>query len=260
MVARLTSAIVGLPILAVALWIGLPWLAILAALFAAVGAWELSRLATMGGARSLLPMVPWAIALTLNGAFQGTHTLLILGAGLLLSLTWLLLRRTREGALTNWALTVGGALYIGLPLSHGLLLRLLDQGREWLFFALAVTFATDAAAYFTGRLLGRHHMAPSISPKKTWEGAVGGLVVASGMALGLTYLFSLPIAPWHGALFGAAVSIAGQTGDLAQSALKRAVGAKEAGRLIPGHGGFLDRFDSIAFTLILMYYLVVWAT
>ena len=120
MVARLTSAVVALSILAVAIWFGPPWLmTILAVVVAALGSWELSRLASMGGARSLFLMVPWAIALALNGHFQADYTLPILGAGLLISLTWLLLRKTREGALTNWALTVGGALYVGLCSTAG---------------------------------------------------------------------------------------------------------------------------------------------
>ena len=259
MVARLTSAVVALPFLAMAIWFGLPWLTILAVVMAALGSWELARLASQGGAKSLFLMVPWAIALTLNGHFRADHTLLILGAGLLMSLTWLLLRKTQEGALTNWALTVGGALYIGLPLSFGLLLRSQEQGREWLFFVVMVTFVTDAGAYFTGRLVGRRPLAPTISPNKTWEGALGGFAVAVMAAVGATFFFPLPIPLWLGALFGTALGIAGQVGDLAQSALKRAVGAKEAGRLIPGHGGFLDRFDSAAFTLVLLFYLVRWA-
>ena len=93
MVARLTSAIVALPFLAVAVWVGSFWLAALGVAMAALGSWELARLASQGGARSLFLMVPWAIALTLNGHFDADHTLLILGAGLLISLTWLLLRK-----------------------------------------------------------------------------------------------------------------------------------------------------------------------
>ena len=259
MAARLASAGIGIPLLVAAVWYGPPALTLLAALVAALGAWEFSRLAGDAGARPFhLLSIALGVALAVNGHFQGAYTLPILGTGLLAALVWLLLRGVREGALADWSVTIGGALYTGLPLSFGLLMRSLEQGREWLLFTLLATFATDAGAFLVGRLVGRHALAPLISPRKTWEGAAGGLGAGVGASMALALLLSLPLALWYAALFGAAIGLAAQVGDLAQSLLKRAAGAKEAGWLIPGHGGVLDRFDSVAFTLVVMYYLAWW--
>ena len=255
MVARLASAGIGLPLLGAAVWFGSPWFTALAALVAALGAAEFSRLVSQSRVSPVLLSAPWAVALVLGGHAGAEFILPVLGVGLLASLVLPLLMRERGHALTDWALTVAGALYLGLPLSFAVLLRGLEDGRYWLLFVLLATFATDTGAYFVGRLAGRRRLAPTISPNKTWEGAVGGFIAAVGAAVAMSLLFPLPVEPWLVALFGAAIGIVAQLGDLAQSMLKRSVGAKDAGRLIPGHGGVLDRFDSVAFTLVLMYHL-----
>jgi phosphatidate cytidylyltransferase len=169
---------------------------------------------------------------------------------------------------------LSGAIYIGWTLAHFILMRQihyplrpnplnvlrLDAGAAWIVLGLAVTFVSDTVAYIVGRSMGRHRMAPYISPKKSWEGSIGGLVGAVLAGILLVPLLGLPISLAAGALLGGIGSAAGQAGDLAESLLKRQVGVKDSGHLIPGHGGLLDRADSLLFTIPTLYYLVVWLT
>ena len=138
-------------------------------------------------------------------------------------------------------------------------LRGLDDGRNWVFFALFTNFGSDTAAFFTGRALGRHHLAPQISPSKTWEGAIGGILGAIIISLLFTLppALSLPLSYGQAILLGLLVSIFGQLGDLVESLLKRNMGVKDSGRLVPGHGGALDRIDSIVFAGVVVYYWVL---
>ena len=183
-------------------------------------------------------------------------------------------REERHGSMLAWSLTLSGAVYIGWPLAHFVLLRdlatplipaplrflRLDSGTTWIVFALTITFVSDTAAYLIGRAWGRHRMAPYISPKKSWEGALGGLV--GGLLVGalLVRLLGLPIGVAAGAMVGAICSVAGQVGDLVESLLKRQAGVKDSGYLIPGHGGLLDRADSLLFAVPITYYLARWLT
>jgi phosphatidate cytidylyltransferase len=127
---------------------------------------------------------------------------------------------------------------------------------HWLMLGLAVNWVGDMAAYYVGGAIGRHRMAPRVSPKKSWEGAAGSLV--AGAAFGAAYLhWTLPAVPlWEAAALAAAVNVAGQIGDLAESALKRGAGVKDSGHMLPGHGGWLDRVDSTLFGLPVLYLLV----
>jgi phosphatidate cytidylyltransferase len=146
-------------------------------------------------------------------------------------------------------------------LSHLVGLRRLDSGRDWVLLAIFATFATDTVAYLLGRAFGKHHMAPAISPGKTWEGAAAGL--AGGLAATVALAFILDLTPhplsYPGViLLGFLIPIFAQLGDLAESLLKRSAGVKDAGHLIPGHGGMLDRMDSIMFSSIVVYYYMIW--
>ena len=157
---------------------------------------------------------------------------------------------------------LAGPVYVGFFLGHGLALRDLaggteNLGRSWLLFTLLVVFACDTGAFAVGRLLGRHRMTPRLSPNKTWEGAAGGLLASIGAALLVGVVFELGVALWQQALIGAAASVAAQVGDLAESALKRAANAKDSGSIMPGHGGILDRMDSILFALPAVFYLLL---
>jgi phosphatidate cytidylyltransferase len=148
-------------------------------------------------------------------------------------------------------------------LSHYVTLRELSHGRELVLFALFSTFACDTVAYFIGRAWGRHLMAPSISPKKTWEGAIAGFIGAIAAAAALRGLLNLgdwelPLSYSQTIVVGCLIGFFAQLGDLLESLVKRRAGAKDSGRLIPGHGGILDRIDSLVFTGAIVYYYVIW--
>ena len=137
-------------------------------------------------------------------------------------------------------------------------MRTQSQGLEWLAYAILVTFASDTGAYGVGKLIGRHRLAPSISPGKTWEGAIGAVIATAIASVALATLLHLDALPILNALaLGVGLSIAGQVGDLGQSWLKRRAGVKESGAFLPGHGGILDRLDSMVIILPIVYYYVV---
>ena len=161
-----------------------------------------------------------------------------------------------RNAFLDGTVLVTGILYIGLSLSYLLLIRGLPDGTLWIFFVVLVTWAGDTGAYVAGKSLGRHALAPVISPKKTYEGLAGGLLFACVLALAAREWF-LPALSRGDCLFlGLLLTGAGLVGDLAESAIKRSAGFKDSGALIPGHGGMLDRLDSLLFTAPAFYYYV----
>ncbi|MFC1956848.1 phosphatidate cytidylyltransferase [Chloroflexota bacterium] len=189
-------------------------------------------------------------------------TPLLITSAIVLPLIGLLTRRQKEGAFTSWVWTVAGILYIGWLLSHLVALRGLNDGRNWVFLVLFVTWVSDTTAFFIGRRFGRHKLAPATSPGKTWEGTIGG--ICGGIAMSTLFLaptpFQLPLSPGQAVLLGALTSILGQAGDLFESLFKRNLGVKDSGKLMPGHGGILDRIDSLIFAGIVVYYYAVWVT
>jgi phosphatidate cytidylyltransferase len=164
----------------------------------------------------------------------------------------------REGAPVNWepvAITVLGICYVNWLLVYGFWLRELPSGREWVLLLIWVTWLGETAAYLVGSTVGRWPLAPVISPKKTVEGAVAQFAVSIAAAvIGQAWFFTA-LSREDAVIVGALLGVIGQVGDLFESVLKRSVGAKDAGRLMPGHGGMLDRIDSLLFnTPVLFYY------
>lgn len=150
---------------------------------------------------------------------------------------------------------LAGVACVALPFAALIALRLDDAGLQWTALAFLVTFATDTSAYAVGRAVGRRKLAPSISPGKTWEGAVGGLVGAVAAAAALvTLLGEIETRILPAIALGLGVGVAAQAGDLLESKVKRLADAKDSGRLIPGHGGLLDRLDSLLPVFPLVYY------
>ena len=147
-------------------------------------------------------------------------------------------------------------------LSYWVGLHLLDNGKGWVYLAVFSTFANDTGAFFVGRAWGKHKLASAISPSKTWEGALGGFLSANAGAIIvflILKLFSpLPLGYWQVILLGCLISLFAQLGDLVESLYKRTMGVKESGNLLPGHGGILDRFDSLIFVGVMVYYYVRW--
>jgi phosphatidate cytidylyltransferase len=137
-------------------------------------------------------------------------------------------------------------------------LRQLPDGFWWLLYGLLIGWTNDSAAYFTGVTLGRRRLWPRLSPKKTWEGTVAGWIGAALMGGLLMTVLPVQMSVVYGALLGAVGGVFALFGDLAVSMVKRQVKVKDSGHLIPGHGGFLDRLDSLLFVLPLVYYVVVW--
>ncbi len=283
---RVLTAVVGIPLLLAFIYFDFGWetswfdrvplliLAIGAA--AAVGAWEFFRLGEQAGARPLIVFgIIWALLFVAAALFNGERTsspeaaeyvdwatAALLAAAAVLPLVWLTIFR-REAALESWSWTLAGILYAGWMLSHYVMLRQLDDGRELVIMAVFTTFACDTAAYFVGRAWGRHRMTPTVSPNKTWEGAAGGFAGAVAAAAALCYLlnlgnWSLPLSYLEAVGVGCLVGVGAQIGDLAESLVKRRAGVKDSGHLLPGHGGLLDRIDSLVFTGVIVYYFVLW--
>lgn len=154
--------------------------------------------------------------------------------------------------------TLAAIAYVALLGSTIILLRELDNGRDWVYLALFSTFAVDTAAYFTGRAIGRHTMAPAISPKKTWEGFAGGYAGGFAAVLLLNHFLGLRIDAATAILIGATLPAAAAAGDLFESWVKRRAGVKDASGLIPGHGGVLDRLDSLLFVFPVVWVVARW--
>lgn len=271
---RVITAIVGIPLLLAFVYFDfsvettwfpkVPLLILLVGAAAALGALEFYRLGTHAGARPLTVFgVIWAVLFVVAALFDvdwATGSLLASAAVLPLVRLVVFRRGTR---LQSWVWTLTGILYMGWMLGHYVALRQLDHGRELVILAVLTTFACDTSAFFVGRAWGQHHMAPTISPHKTWEGAIGGFVSAVAAALALRSLlslgdWSLPLNYVEAIAVGCLIGVVAQLGDLLESLLKRRAGVKDSGSLIPGHGGVLDRIDSLVFTGVIVYYFVLW--
>jgi phosphatidate cytidylyltransferase len=268
---RVITAAVGVPLIVLAIWFGDPWITIFIAAAALAGTYEFYHMADSDTRDPLLYLgLLWTLALVLSPHYRNPDLLPIaITAAILVSLVCLLFRPSRQQAFHQWAWTIVGALYIGWMLSYWLNLRGLEDGRNWVYLAMLTTFANDTSAYFIGRARGRHKMAPAISPAKTWEGAIGGLVGAITGAVVIAVVLKLISAElgapfafryWQIIVLGLLVGVFAQLGDLVESLLKRRTGVKESGNLLPGHGGVLDRFDSLIFVGAVVYYYVIWVT
>jgi phosphatidate cytidylyltransferase len=269
---RVITALWGIPLLIVAIWFDepLPWFTVLAVVWGLLAAVEFYR---MVGVSRILPLTCFGLIWTLLFIIQPhfDYELLIpvlLTSAVALSLILLVFLPNKEGVFTGWAWTIAGILYVGWLLSLLVELRLQpgteafpEAGRNFVFLALFATFGSDTAAYFIGRAIGRHKLAPNISPGKTWEGAIAGLfgAVIISLLFTLNTPLQLPLNYGQAILLGLLISVFGQLGDLAESLLKRNSGVKDSGSLMPGHGGLLDRMDSVVFAgvVVYLYYIFV---
>jgi phosphatidate cytidylyltransferase len=267
----LTAAIV-IPIVLVLVWFG-GWVAFAGAVLVTVI--SLSELYyMMHHSAGYHPQIGISIGLSilfLVAAMIPAQRLLILEIGLsvvvLVSFPALFFRQKLDGAIVDWSLTLAIAIYLGWPMSCLLLLRgyepvtiqfypmfalHLPRGSWWLLTVLLGDWGFDSAAFFSGRYLGRHKVAPNISPGKTWEGVIGGLVLSIPAALVFTVL---PLGvPWYLAVvLGLLIGVAAVLGDLAESFIKRQSHVKDSGQIMPGHGGLLDRIDSLLFVVIVVF-------
>jgi phosphatidate cytidylyltransferase len=146
-----------------------------------------------------------------------------------------------------------GPVYVGFPLGMLILVDLFPRGNVWIFFLLALIFANDTGAFYFGRTLGRHKLYPAISPGKTWEGAFGGLLTSMAVAILFLSLIPLKRIDVGVLILTVVLSISAQVGDLVESMLKRSHGMKDSGRILPGHGGLLDRIDGLIFAIPVLF-------
>jgi phosphatidate cytidylyltransferase len=218
-----------------------------------LGGYEFYTLMRMGGFQParLLGMV-WMFLLILSWWQPDYLPILpLLTFGFIATLTFTLYQTQQP--LLNWMITATGAIYIGVMLGQAIPLRLLPDGLWWTFFALLITWANDTFAYFVGVWIGRHKLWPRLSPKKSWEGTIAGWIFAT--LVGVLFVSVTPInaTPLVGALIGFGGGLMALFGDLSISMLKRQVGAKDSGALMPGHGGMLDRLDSLLYVIPFVY-------
>jgi phosphatidate cytidylyltransferase len=258
---RLLSAAVLIPLVAILVYAGGWVLAGALLVVAGLAIYELFQLMVQAGYRPLLPASVLVVAALLVAArFPDLHLLgLVLAVSIMGTLTWHLLRSPEGHPTESWALTVGAALWLGWLLSHFVLLRDLSSpfglglGTRWLVLMFLVTWVNDSFAYFVGKAIGRHSCCPYLSPKKTWEGTIGGWF-GGAVATALLGYWLIDL-PWtHGLVLGVIVATVAPFGDLAKSMVKRQMGVKDFSSLIPGHGGMFDRIDSLLFVAPAMYY------
>jgi phosphatidate cytidylyltransferase len=268
---RVRSAAILVPPVLVALWLGGGWILLVVGIATLLGAWEVFRLLTTAGLASMPILgVVLAVVIALGDSVTvvpGGSGILLAGLGVVFVGVGALTRPDPREGLAVFAMTTFGALYIGLL---GFVARLastdafvdpsaalgwLGSERAWILALLLVVWAFDTAAYFAGRRFGRRPFMRNVSPSKTLEGVVGGALAALVIGALLLGAFGRPVIA--GAVFGLLVGAAAQAGDLTESMLKRAAGVKESGRLIPGHGGMLDRIDSFLFAAPAAFFYVV---
>jgi phosphatidate cytidylyltransferase len=245
LLSRMAVAAALLPLVLGVVWLGGWWLFTLALVGGLIALHEL-----YGIARSLRPIVLGGyagLALTLLGAQLGGQPWILPGilATFPAALLVFFVSSARQNAVAAFAVTLLGAAWVAGGLAHLMLLRDLPvDGRLLVFTTLLTVFADDTAAFFVGRTIGRHRLAPAISPGKSWEGFVAGTLAAVGVAFFALYEQDV-MTTGESLLFGLAIALAATLGDLFESAVKRDLGVKDSGRLLGGHGGAFDRMDSL---------------
>jgi phosphatidate cytidylyltransferase len=278
---RIVTTLVGLPVLIIAVWFDRPihWFTLFISLCGIIAAGEFYRMVARA---RVSPYTYFGILWSLLFIISADNTisgiispyldpvkapLFLLVLAIIIQLIWGLRRGDKKDSTDRWAWTMAGVLYVGVLLSLLVSLRGMDNGRNWVLFTLLASFASDTTAFFIGRKWGRHKLAPAISPGKTREGAIAGILGAVIISLLFVPeqfgslanpLYLSPLKYYSAVLLGLAVSVFGQVGDLVESMIKRNMNAKDSGWLLPGHGGILDRMDSVAFAGIVVYYFVLW--
>ena len=232
---------------------GVPWFVVLA-LAAAIVSFEFYSLARHAGYHPVVSVgLAMVLALVTQTFLELDLTWLIIGLGIVTTVIWgYALQASSKSFIADWASTFVGVLYAGGLMLHGILLRDLADGLAWGALAILGTWSCDIFAYLIGRAWGRHKFAPRISPKKTWEGAIGGFVCSFGVVMLAAWIVDLPLVPIIG--LGLLIPLVTIAGDLTESMLKRSAGVKDTGNWIPGHGGLLDRLDSLIFVIPTVYY------
>jgi len=281
---RLLSSAVLIPVVLGLTYLGGVWflgLVLLVLMLAGLEYADLLKRDGGGPSSVFVVVVTWLFVLDVNFPqtrwFRFALTVALLG-----TLVWTLVRfeRGHVDSVADWAWTLAGGLYLGWMGAHFVLLRYVGlvpgktwlglghgEGLWWTALALSSTWLADTGAYFAGRAWGRQKMSPLTSPSKTWAGFVGGVALGTLGGVGLAILLRLVAGAlgqmtvmtiWDGLTLGMLVSSLSPLGDLGESLIKRYAGAKDSGRLIPGHGGMFDRIDSLLWAAVIAFYYAVW--
>ncbi len=264
---RLATAAVGIPIIIAVTLIGGVLFAAVAVVILVIAAAEFARMLDGEVAERQLwepsPIMLVAIigvagvAIGADAGFEYWTGALALSVGLAFLYT-MALSEIEESA-ADWLTISGTVLYVGFLGSHLIIMRDdLHDGEEWLLLAVLATWIADTVAYAAGKQFGENKMAPRISPGKTWEGTAAGFAGGLIAVPVLDIILDLPLSAVESVLLGVLLSVVAVLADLGESMLKRGAGVKDTSELVPGHGGFLDRLDSILFTVPLVFYFAVW--
>jgi phosphatidate cytidylyltransferase len=256
---RFITGLIFIPLIVILIQLGgWPYLTALT-VFTLLAMWEFVQMMTVKGHHpnmvlSLAFVVVMILVVQLG--FPDPSAVMILFA--MLTLGWALFQdqSKTDAPVIEWALTVTGAIYIGFGMSLLMVLRNLPEGYAWVWLVILSTWGGDTLAYFGGRRFGRRKFWPRLSPKKTWEGIVAGFI---GSLLGgsLVLLFS-NIHPGHVIVVALLAATFGPLGDISVSMMKRYAGVKDSSNILPGHGGILDRVDSLLAVIIVTHYYVMW--
>ena len=262
------------PITFLVIWAGGWWLTVLITICAILGGWELASLVASDKGKLIKFICSiWSGALVVvmhlyledfGFMFTVFPVLVSIPFVLMICTFWKLLVTKQDALRKLFQITSSlsknsfVALVVGGLLSFALLLNDLQAGRDWIYSIIVVVAATDVASYIFGSLFGKHKLVPKISPSKTWEGGIAGLTFAIFASVIVYYLLDLPTNLGLSIVFGVVIYFSALIGDLLESSLKRLVGVKDSGSLIPGHGGILDRMDSILISLFVGYFFVLW--
>lgn len=255
MLQRILTALIGIPVVLLVLWLGGAWFALAIMVFSVLATMEFFRLVGLETWDAWVFALASSVPLYVNLNFNLVPWLVFIQVFFLVLISICFVFRFSRSNLGEGAAIIFGSFYIPWLLANLVLIRQLDNGLALVLMVLLITWGTDSGAYFVGTALGKRKFAPSISPNKSWAGFWGGTLVALMIAMiygiisgGNIYVIML---------WGLITSVAGQIGDLAESAVKRYARVKDSGAFLPGHGGFFDRADSLLFTGTVTYIFII---
>jgi phosphatidate cytidylyltransferase len=265
---RVLVAVILLPIGLGVIYLGGWIFTAFIALILGLAAWEFADLFRKSGFQPATVIMVAGAVLLAGGRFldgfesaSWIFTLLILTS---MAYHLVAYERGRDQSGTDFTITLSGTLYLGWLGAYLISLRALPAGAWLIWLVLLAVFLADSAAYFIGRRFGRHKLSPRLSPKKTWEGYLAGVIAGTLGAALVAYLWGLwagpdfTVTPWQGALLGLVISVITTLGDLGESMIKRQSGVKDSSNLLPGHGGVFDRIDSWLWAAPIGYYFILW--
>ena len=263
--SRLKVAIILIPIAVTCVVLGGYFFLTLILFMLGLAAWEFGRLFKLGGySPALWVLVPGVVLITLARYFWGfEHNDAILSVLVLAAMAYHTIQ-CGKGCQTpaiDFAITTAGLIYIGWIGSYLISLRNLPNGMWWTLLTIPAIAIGDTGAYFVGRHFGKHKLAPNISPNKTVEGLIGGIITTTlgGVLLALIWGMRAPALEWQqGLIVGAVLGVLSPLGDLGESMLKRQFNVKDSGKIFQAHGGMLDRMDSWIWGAVISYYLITW--